>query len=81
MHRWLLANRIFGEYIRNIENNNGIPRRAKIMAIALLWVSLLFSIYKFEPVIIRVALIAIGVAVTVWLLRMKTLQEPPPDRR
>lgn len=37
LHRRPPGNPLFGEYLRNIEEKRGIPRRAKITAIALLW--------------------------------------------
>jgi uncharacterized protein len=74
MHRWLLTNRVFGEFLRNYENDKGIPRRAKIIAIALLWTSLIFSIYKFDGIWIRTGLMAIGIGVSLVLLRMKTME-------
>lgn len=72
MHRWLLHNRLFGPTLRSYEAGYGIPRRAKAIAIAMLWASLSFSIWHTQPTPVRLMLVTIGVAVTVYLLRMKT---------
>lgn len=73
MHRWLLNNRVFGEYLRNFEEGKGIPRKAKIIAIALLWASLAFSIYKVQIVPLQFMLVMLGIGVSIFLLKMKTL--------
>lgn len=74
MHRWLLGNRLFGEYLHNIESRRGMPVRAKVMTLALLWASMLFSIYKVGGVLIPSLLLVIATAVTISILRMKTLK-------
>ena len=73
MHLWLLNNRIFGEYLRNFEEGRGIPLKAKVTAIALLWASLVFSIYKVQIVPLQLMLVMLGIGVSIFLLKMKTL--------
>ncbi len=77
MHGWLRNNRLFGEYLRNFESNQGIPRRAKIVALLLLWSSMLFSIWIVGPLPLKALLFAIAIGVSVYLLRMKTLAVQP----
>ena len=79
MHRWLLTNPLFGEYLRNYEEQRAIPLRAKIVALLLMWGSILFSVWKVEPLPLKLMLLAIATGVSVYLLRMKTLKTPPPD--
>ena len=69
LHRWLLQHRVFGVYLRNVEAGNGIPLRAKIVALALMWTSLGFSFVRFEHTGLRIALAAIGCAVSIYLWR------------
>lgn len=73
MHRWLLNNRAFGEHLRNFEEGKGIPLKAKITALSLMWPSLLFSMYKVQIMPLKFMLAAIGIGVTVYLVRIKTL--------
>lgn len=68
MHRWLLRNKLFGSAIRDFEQGKGIARKAKISAVALLWISMGWSIYLTNSVLLTAALIAIGVSVTTYLL-------------
>ncbi|HTN66449.1 MAG TPA: YbaN family protein [Burkholderiaceae bacterium] len=77
MHRWLLANPLFGEYLRNIEEKRGIPLRAKIIALILLWASILYSVQTVQWMALKIMLLALASGVSIYLLRMKTLQETP----
>ena len=76
LHRWLLSNPLFGEYLRNIEDKKGIPLKGKIITLVLLWGSLAYSIYIVKLLLLKVMLAAIGIGVTVFILRMKTLRIP-----
>jgi uncharacterized membrane protein YbaN (DUF454 family) len=67
LHNWLLNHRVFGDYLRNFEEGNGIPLKAKVVATALLWGSLAWSISHFDLIALRLALATIGTAVTVYL--------------
>lgn len=79
MHTWLLQNRLFGETLRNYENNKAIPLRAKVVALLLLWSSMLFSIWSVSLPALKWMLLAIGLGVTAFLLRLKTLQPTPGE--
>lgn len=73
LHRRLLANPYCGKIIRDYEEKRAVPRRAKVMGIGLLWISMSVSIYMMTSVWPRVLLAAIGVAVTIYLLRLRTI--------
>ena len=72
LHNWLMTNRYLGPYITNIRDKRGMPRRAKIVTITILWASLLFSIYR---VVLDFTLVIVGIGVTTLVLKLKTLQE------
>jgi uncharacterized membrane protein YbaN (DUF454 family) len=67
LHNWLLRHRVFGEYLRNFEQGKGIPLKAKIVATALLWGSLSWSMTQVDAIALTLALAATGTAVTVYL--------------
>ena len=67
--RWLLHHRVFGVYLRNVEAGNGIPLKAKLVALATMWASLTYSFLRFDHPGLRVALVAIGCAVSIYLWR------------
>ncbi|WP_426175383.1 DUF454 family protein [Massilia sp. TWR1-2-2] len=70
MHRWLLSNRLFGQYLRNMEEGVDMPLRAKISALALLWASLAFQASNLNSVPLAVLLSAIGIGVTIYLVKI-----------
>lgn len=70
-----MSNKHLGGYIRNIKERRGIPLRAKIITLAILWASLLYSIYKVDIFLVRLALVLMGCCTSTFLIRMKTLKE------
>ena len=77
MHKWLLGNRWFGEYIRNYQEGRGIPLKTKIVAMAFLWVAIIYSAFFAlnEILIAQVALLLIALGVSVHLIRLPTLKK------
>ncbi|MCL4429268.1 MAG: YbaN family protein [Chloroflexi bacterium] len=76
MHKWLLGNRWFGEYIRNYQEGKGMPMKTKIVAIAFLWVAIIYSAFFAldEILIAQVALLLIALGVSIHLVRLPTLK-------
>lgn len=72
-HRWLLDHPRFGPALRGYLDGRGIPRRAKVKAIVLIWVTLPASAFLFVTLPwVQALLIAIGLGVTLYLLRLPT---------
>lgn len=74
-NRWLLHNRLVGEYLRNYREGRGITLQAKVLAISLLWLAMGYSLLVVATAPLKVLLPVIGVCVTVHLLKLKTLKE------
>lgn len=77
LYGWLMNNRHIGSYIKNFREHRAMPLRAKIITIAILWVSLLVSIYRIEIVLLYPVLIIVGIGVTILILRIRTLKLSP----
>lgn len=75
MHRWLMEHKHLGMYIRAFRERRGMPMRAKVVTLVLLWASMAYSIYRVDILAVRILLVVIAVGVTVLVLRMKTLVE------
>jgi len=43
MYQWLLSHRHLGKYVRDYASGDGIPRRAKTIALSLMWVTTTMS--------------------------------------
>lgn len=69
MHRWLLSNKLFGQYLRNFEEGTDMPVKAKVLTLTILWVSLGLSAFKIHSAVPAVLLLGIGIGVTIYLVK------------
>jgi uncharacterized membrane protein YbaN (DUF454 family) len=75
LHTWLMNHRWFGPYIYNYRTYKAIPRKTKILSIALLWITISYSAIWVVPLLaVKGLLFFIAVAVTWHLLSLKTLE-------
>lgn len=73
---WLMQNRWLGAYIRSYHEESGIPLKVKIFSIALLWVTISFSIMFFvSNFFIQLILFGIVIIVSIHILTIKTLEK------
>lgn len=75
LHSRLMNNRFLGKYLENIQQKKGMPLKGKVITLATLWASILFSLYTMEAVVVKAILLIIGAAVSALILKMKTLKE------
>lgn len=72
---WLLNNRWFGSYIRNYREGKGIPRKQKIFSIAMLWLTIGYTIgFVIDLWWVRILLLIVAVGVTFHLAWIKTFR-------
>ncbi|RJG15708.1 DUF454 domain-containing protein [Massilia cavernae] len=69
LHGWLLGNRVCGEYLRNYEAGRGIPARAKVTVLVLLWASIGYSATAVGHVALKAMLVCVALWVTIYLVR------------
>lgn len=76
LYQWLITNKFFGKYIRNFRSGKGIPLKAKIMGVSVLWISIGYSaFFVVNPIWIRILLLLIAAYFTWYILSFKTLRE------
>ena len=75
LHGWLMGNRLLGGYIRNFKERRGLPLRAKVTTVVLLWLPLLYSVYRLDLLWLEALLVLMGLIWSVLIFRMKTLRE------
>ena len=78
LHHALMTHRVCGPYLRNYHEGRGIPVRAKVIALLMMWSSLGYALWRFEHLWLRLALLAIGAGVTFYLLRLPSSPDPGP---
>jgi uncharacterized membrane protein YbaN (DUF454 family) len=71
-HAWLLNNGLLGSFIRDYVEHRAVPMRSKVIALVVLWSSIGVSFVVVGTWYVGVVLAAIGVAVSVHVLRLKT---------
>jgi len=68
-----MSHKYLGTYITSIRERRGMPLKAKIVTIAALWASLLFSMYRVGSWLVDLTLFIVGLGVTALLVRLKTV--------
>lgn len=74
-YRWLVDHRVLGTYIRNYVERQGVPMRAKLYTLGVLWTTMLISgAFAVRSLHGRLLLLAIATGVTIHILKLKTLR-------
>ena len=75
MHRWLVSNKVFGEYISNYREGKGLPMKAKIFTLSTLWVTVIYSaFYIVNLLVVQFLLFFVAIAVTLHLVLLPTFK-------
>lgn len=76
LYVWLLNQPLLGPYIRNFMEHRAIPLHAKIIAVGLLWVTMLYCIhFAVSALWLKLLLSLLAVGITVYILSFKTLRK------
>ena len=74
LHSWLINHKWFGSYIKNYQEHRAISRRARLMALVLLWAAIGYTSFGLVTLgWLRLLLVTIAAGVSIYLLRLKTL--------
>ncbi|WP_085993480.1 YbaN family protein [Oceanobacillus senegalensis] len=74
LYHWLITNKHFGPYILNYREGKGIPLKAKVIGVTLLWISMLYTIIFVVPIIFVKILLFLTASYFTWfILKQKTL--------
>ena len=74
LHSWLMNHRLMGPYLRNFKEQRAMPLGAKVGTIALLWVSIAFSVATFDRLSVQLTLVFTAICTTTYVLRLRTLR-------
>jgi uncharacterized protein len=77
LHKWLINNRWFGEYIKNYQAGRGIPMKTKLIGLVTLWIAILYSTFFVvnELMIAQIVLLVIAAGVSLHLIRLPTYRK------
>ncbi|ELK47754.1 YbaN family protein [Halobacillus sp. ACCC02827] len=80
LYNWLMTNKWFGSYIQNYKSGRGIPVKAKVSVLIMIWFSFLFSAFFIAPnVWLKLGFIFGGCFFTVVIYLTKTYR-PEEDK-
>lgn len=81
LYSWLLHQRLLGPYLRNFMERKAIPLHAKIIAISMMWGTMLYCIFFLIPLVwVKILMAAIACGVTIYILSFKTLRKSDYDK-
>ena len=81
LYSWLLHQRLLGPYLRNFMERKAIPLHAKIIAISMMWATMLYCIFFLIPLVwVKILMAAIACGVTIYILSCKTLRKSDYDK-
>ena len=69
---WLVLHPKLGPWVRDYLDGQGLPLKGKIWAIALMWISISFSIWLVPLPWVRGFMLLSAICVTVYILKQKT---------
>ena len=78
LHARLRSSRLLGTLLTDYETGRGVPMRAKLIALALMWASMAWTMSMFTRYWVIGMLAAIGLAVSVVILRLPTRKPIAP---
>lgn len=74
-HKFILENKVFGQYIRDYNEKKGITLKNKIIALLVLTIGISYSFYKVPNIYMRIMLIVVFIGVTVHIVKLRTLKK------
>nr|WP_302830399.1 YbaN family protein [uncultured Bacteroides sp.] len=75
LYDWLLRQKYLGPYIRNFRENKAIPLKAKIISVALIWITILYCVFFILPYWwLKIVLLLIAAGTSYHILSFKTLK-------
>ena len=75
LYDWLISQKYLGTYIRNFREHKAIPLRAKIISVAMVWITLLYcAISISESIFLSIILLILATMISWHILSYKTLK-------
>lgn len=80
LYHWLLHHKVFGKYIHDYIKYRSIPLKTKILALVLLWPSIIVTLFFIPLLPVKMMLVLIASSVSVYIVRLKTRVEEEGGR-
>lgn len=76
LERWLESHPLLGPPLRQFRETGGMPRRRKGLALASMWTGIGLSVLVLDQVLVRLIIVALGLAGTATILFVVRTTEP-----
>ena len=80
-YSWLINHQHLGPIVCTYLNGGGVPLRAKVVTVSVLWLSIGVSLWMMDPVWVRVLLGTIGIGVTLYMVYLPGESKVVPEKR
>jgi uncharacterized membrane protein YbaN (DUF454 family) len=82
LYRWILTNRITGNYIRNYIHYRAINPWIKVLTLVILWGTISYSIYlTIGSLWIQILLTVIAIGVSIHVINLRNMKKGMPNER
>ena len=75
LYNWLIYHKIFGAYLYNYITYKAVTKSTKFFSYLCLWWGIMVSMLLFNYLHVRLFLLFIGIAISVHLFKLKTIQK------
>lgn len=72
-YQWLISHPKLSQYILAYIDGSGLPRRAKIYTIAMLWLTMSLSLFLIPLWPVRAVMVIVGLSVSIYIWRLPEL--------
>lgn len=80
LHGWLHAHPQLGPHLRAVADGRGMPMRARVIALTMMWIGVAFSIYRVELLLVEAALVLLAIIGTAFITRPRLMRVVVRDR-
>lgn len=74
LHKFIINNKIFGQYIRDYQEKKGITLKNKIFVLTFLTLGISYSMYKTSNSYVQIFLVIILIFVSLHIIKLKTIK-------
>ena len=75
LYTWLMSHPTLGPYIRNFRENKAIPLHVKVVAVAMIWLTIGYCVIAIVDILwVRIVMLLLAAAISWHILSYKTLR-------